>query len=131
MLEIDLPAGFGIEADVMYRRLGYRVLFDSLGLGTHNSNAFTVPLLLKYKFPGRAARLYVDGGFSFRALSDVPNLWDSTSKGFVMGGGIRYNLGVLKISPELRYTHWGNDVFNIPNLASVKNQTEILVGITF
>ena len=130
VVEVDLPAGFGLEADLLYRRMGYSVVGLN-GDTAHNSNAFTIPVLAKYKFPGKVARLYVAAGFSFRALSDVPNLWESTSKGYVLGAGFRYNLGVVKISPELRYTHWGNDVFRMTNLSSVKNQTEFLVGITF
>jgi hypothetical protein len=139
MVDLNLPAGLGIEADMMYRRVGYSntaSAVDGSLTSVFNSNAFTFPILLKYKFPGTLARMYISGGFAFRALSDVPQLFEATSKGLVLGGGIRYDLKVLKISPELRFTRWNNDVFDTNSghgstLNSKKSQVEFLVGITF
>jgi hypothetical protein len=44
---------------------------------------------------------------------------------------MQYNLRVLKISPEFRYTRWDNQPLRLTNLHSAQNQAEVLVGITF
>lgn len=130
MAEVNLPFGFGLEANAMYRKVGYS------STTPFSAAAWSFPLLAKYRFPGAMARLYVAGGFNFRAITDLPNLWDSTSKGFVLGAGIRYDLKLVKISPELRWTRWGEGRFNLPNpaadfLGTKQNQAEFLIGITF
>lgn len=125
VVEVNLPAGLGLEFDALYRRTGYSTST------AFTSGSIEFPLLVKYKFPGKIAQLYVDGGFVFRRIGDIPLLQDANSKGFVVGVGYRYNLKLIKISPELRYTRWGNEPFSIPNLKSARNQTEFLIGITF
>lgn len=135
MVELNLPLGFGVEANAMYRKVGYTVT-DGTASSVFDSNAWSFPILAKYKFPGAVARPYLGAGFVFRTLSDVPNLFDSTTKGFVMSGGVRFNLKLIKISPELRYTRWGADQFKVDSilggsLKSKLNQMELLVGVTF
>lgn len=133
MVELNLPAGFGIEADMMYRRLGYS---STTGTGANNASAWSFPVLVKYKFPGTLARMYVDTGWALRAITDVAHLDKSSSQGWILGAGIRYDLRVLKISPELRYTRWNNDIFaykaaNGDQLTGKQNQVEFLIGLTF
>lgn len=135
MVDLNLPAGFGIEADMMYRRIGYSANTPFIN-GVFNSSAWSFPLLVKYKFPGNLARVYVDTGYVFRALTDVARLDKNSSQGFVLGAGIRYDLKLIKVSPELRYTRWNNDVFAVDaasgnTLNSKKNQIEFLIGVTF
>jgi len=125
VVEVNLPAGLGLEFDALYRRTGYSTS------SAYNSGSIEFPLLVKYKFPGTLARMYVDGGFVFRRIGDIPLLVDANSKGFVFGAGFRYDLKLVKISPELRYTRWDNEPFRMPNLSSARNQTEFLIGITF
>ena len=125
MVDLNLPFGLGIEANMLYRSTGYS------NSTSHTAGSFEFPLLVKYKFPGKLARMYVDSGFSFRHVGDIPQLMNSNSKGFVVGAGIRFDVKLFKISPELRYTRWGNDIFAMPDLSSARNQTEFLIGITF
>lgn len=130
--ELNLPFGFGLEADLLYRRIGY----DDANQGKQTSSAFTVPILLKYKFPGRGpARVFVDTGVAYRGVTGAPMLDDGQTKGFVLGGGIRYDLKAFKFSPELRYTRWADDMYRVASSAgalnSRKNQVELLFGITF
>jgi len=132
-VELKLPAGFGLEADLLYRRVGYTD--TALGKDS-NSGAFTVPILLKYHFPSRSmARLYVEGGFAYRALTDVPLLAKGQTQGGVVGAGVRYDLKAVKISPEIRFTRWSDDMFHYTSvgssLSSKKTQAELLVGISF
>ena len=53
--------------------------------------------------------------------------------GFVIGGGAQIRVPVVRISPEILYTRWSNENFSSADrdLASSRNQLEILVGVTF
>ena len=132
--ELDLPAGLGLELDMLYRRTGYSVVGAEGGPGPDQiGNSFEFPLLVKYKFPGILARPYIAGGLSFRKISDIPNVFESGSRGVVLGAGLRFNALLVRISPELRYTRWNSEAFRnaAGALGSSRNQMEVLVGITF
>jgi hypothetical protein len=128
--EIRLPLGFAVEADALYRRIGYDVSDSFRG------SAWMFPILAKYHFPGSLARMYVASGVNLRATTGVPILREVPGKGFVLGAGIRYDLKLIKISPELRWTRWGEAGFTLPNpatdfLGTKRNQAEFLIGISF
>lgn len=130
MIDLDLPAGLGVEFDALYKKTGYAT-------GTeYTASSWEFPLLLKYTFKGHVARPYLSGGFVFRHIGDIPLLLENGSKGFAASGGVRLNLWLIRLSPELRCTWWNNDVFsrNLPpssSLSSARNQLEVLVGFTF
>lgn len=128
-VELRLPFGLGIEADALYRNY-------TLG-GTVNQ--FEFPILAKYRFPGLLFRPFVAAGPSFNHVSD-PGLTSitrlhATSSGFALGAGAEVKAVLIRISPELRYTHWGNQNITLASLnsglSSSQNQLEILVGISF
>ena len=52
-----------------------------------------------------------------------------------MGGGVRINAVLFRLSPEIRYTRWNNAAFDIQTSNSYargsKNQFEFLIGLTF
>lgn len=161
--ELRLPFGFGVEADILYRRFSYngsgsQVIKGTGGITaslstTTTSNAWEFPLLVKYRLPGKVVHPYVDSGVAWDTLSGLtqavtttvgsitnktttsnpPELGNSTSRGFVLGGGISIKVLLIRISPELRYTRWGAKHFLDPNggLSSNQNQAEFLVGFTF
>ncbi len=61
---------------------------------------------------------------------------DNPVHGVVAGGGLRFKLGHLSISPEARYTHWGSITFDEFGshgfyVQSLQNQADVMVGITF
>ena len=60
-------------------------------------------------------------------------LKNSTTHGYVFGGGIDIKFLVIHIQPEIRYTRWGAEHFFDPSglLHSSENQGEFLLGITF
>ena len=156
-LELRLPAGFGFEADALYRRFNYNSSFNLVDVFTNNrttGNAWEFPLLVKYRLPTPLARPYIDAGVSFDTLSGIkqtvvntiaPNrqitsstdnpseLKESTTKGFVIGFGVDVHAAVVHISPEFRYTRWGSSHFALPGGSSLsnQNQAEFLLGITF
>jgi len=132
MIDLDLPAGLGVEFDALYKKTGYSTPAGA----EHTASSWEFPLLLKYTFKGHVARPYISGGFVFRHIGDIPLLLDNGSQGFAASGGVRLNLWLFRISPELRYTWWNNDVFGGQNfsaasLSSSRNQVEVLVGFTF
>ncbi len=145
-LELKLPLGFGIEFDALYRRLSYNG--GSLLPTTSENvtgNAWEFPLLAKYRFPTPVVRPFVDAGIAWDTLSGVKQsvltstglsnapVATKTTKGFVMGGGVEIHALIIRISPEIRYTHWGSARFVDPlNLVTgSQNQAEFLLGITF
>jgi opacity protein-like surface antigen len=146
--ELHLPFGFGIEVDALYRHMSYTGsgLVGSITGSSVNSGDWEFPLLLKYRFPMKIVRPYVDSGVAWDKLSGLTqSVKDSvvnqsptvvnqnTTAGFVLGGGIDVHVIKIHLMPELRYTRWGSAQFSDPSglLHSTQNQAEFLVGITF
>jgi opacity protein-like surface antigen len=144
-IELHLPAGFGVEADVLYRRFNYRAsanLVDAL-VNTGASNAWEFPLLVKYKTPGLFVRPFLDAGVAFNRWSGFKQLQvlalvtrsdvSGTDTGFVAGAGIELHTPLVRLSPEVRYTRWGaSSITDLGGaLRSNQNQVEVLIGLTF
>lgn len=149
--EVRLPAGFSVELDALYTK--YEI--DSVAgaatsfLGaSFDGNSWEFPLMLKKKFGGASAvaasvRPFVAAGASFRRLSDIDQIGrfvtgrdidSDIAKGFVIGGGLEIRALFLRVSPELRFTRWGEESFasGLTNvLKSNRNQAQLLVGFSF
>ena len=130
-VQINLPKNFRIEADALYRPLGF-----SLGILTAAGHEFRFPLLLQYRFGKSAIRPYVEGGASFDHISGLKaiisgpgKLLDPSQASTVVGAGIDIKVPLIRrISAELRYTRLGKPTFqDISNL----NNAEVLVGFHF
>jgi len=144
-LEFRLPAGFAVEASAIYRRLGetywYNVSppFNSPGLFINRirGNSWDFPVIGKYYFGRQRSRLtpYLGAGLGFRTVglhsdvavlssSQMSNVHDESRSGLHMGttgaAGVRFRVGGLVISPEVRYTRWGSqDLLNRKNEAGL------------
>jgi opacity protein-like surface antigen len=157
--ELRLPFGLGVEVDALYRRFSYNGTGGISGITTTltstdtTSGAWEFPLLVKYRFPTKIVRPYVDAGVAWDKLSGLTQavtrtvaaitsrsstsnpaeLSNNTSRGFVMGVGLDIKALVIHFSPEVRFTRWGAKHFVDPNglLHSNLNQAEFLIGITF
>jgi opacity protein-like surface antigen len=161
--ELRLPFGLGVELDVLYRHLNYTsssgVVNQLTGIPTvttahTTSNDWEFPLVGKYKFKAHIVRPYVEAGVAWDTLqglsqsvetvvggvvgtsssnSSPPELANTTTRGFVMGGGIDIHALLIHVTPEIRYTRWGAKQFFQINglLSSDQNQAEFLVGVTF
>lgn len=148
--ELHLPFHLGIEVDALYRHFSYQNVFGS-GINAvtslNSAGAWEFPVLLKYRFSGKLARPYVDAGVAWDKISGLTNTLsssiaagtitnpsgqnNSTTTGFVMGAGLDVH-AIIHIMPELRYTRWTDQHFNLTNiLNSNQNQAEFMVGITF
>jgi opacity protein-like surface antigen len=152
MVELRLPAGFAIEANALYSKVNFSSAGAAVGTFTDvlDSSAWEFPILLKYKFGGAnagvaAARPYVAAGANFRRIGDLANLTnfvtgsnpediDTNNTGFTFGAGIEFRALFIKISPELRFTHWGQDNF-LGGAAQIfktnRNQGQFLIGLNF
>lgn len=158
--EIGLPLGLGIEVDALYRAEGYRTAFGNFAgsfTARERANSWEFPILLKFKLPAPVVKPYVLAGIAPRTLSGYedssgvtiniltgqqtfssgrsPTNWDA-SAGVVVGGGLRFGLGRLGLSPELRYTRWTSTPINVFAsqgyfVQSAQNQIDILVGVTW
>jgi hypothetical protein len=137
---LHLPFGLGVEGNVLYNRLNFSTdnLVNTLNKG--NSHSFEFPILVKYNFAGVGpVHAFVGAGPSFRTLRSVLSLNphitdDSFGKGVVFAGGVEIKALFIRITPELRYTHWGSQ--NFLDAANVlvhakQNQGQFLVGISF
>ena len=165
--ELRLPFGFGVEVDALYRHFSYNSaasLIDVLSTLRTTSSDWEFPLLLKKRFGGVGpVRPFVDAGVNFNKISGLsqsvstlvfPNHLTTSSNsnpaelkndftaGFTLGGGVEIHLLILRITPEIRYTRWGNQQFSgifptggvsgvAGSLTSNQNQAEFLVGFTF
>jgi opacity protein-like surface antigen len=141
-LEVRLPFGLGIEFDALYHPLSYS---GTSGASSESvtAHSFEFPLLLKYRFPSKVVRPFLDAGVAFSTLSDltttVTNVATGSSAttkspiGFVMGGGVDIHLLIIHIDPEIRYTHWGSAAFQDPLslVQGSQNQAEFLLGVVF
>jgi opacity protein-like surface antigen len=151
--ELRLPFGLGVEVDALYRHLNYQESSSTIAAGATASD-FEFPLLGKYRFPMiKVVHPFVDAGVAFDSLAGVKQevttvvngiistsstsnpsqLQNSSTRGFVIGGGIDIHFLVIHLQPEIRYTRWGAQQFFDVNglLHSNVNQGEFLLGITF
>src|SRR5471030_1073787 len=120
--ELRLPFGLGVEVDALYRRFSYNGSGGISGITTTltttdtTGSAWEFPLLLKYRFPMKILRPYVDAGVAWDTLngltqavtsmvagitsksstSNPAELSNSTSRGFVLGVGLDIKALVIR-----------------------------------
>src|ERR1700722_1658775 len=146
--ELHVPLGLGVEVDALYRHMSYTGsgLIGSITNSSVNSGDWEFPVLVKYRFPMKIVRPYVDAGVAWDKLAGLTQSVKETiasqsptvvnqnaTAGFVLGAGIDVHLIKIHLMPELRYTRWGSAQFSDPSglLHSTQNQAEFLLGITF
>jgi hypothetical protein len=147
-LDIGLPLGFGVEVDALYRREAFQSTFSNpfySASSEERANSWEFPLLLKYKLPVPLVKPFAEVGYAPRVIDGSITSHDflvgSTSsehwpdsQGLVVGGGVQFGIGRLRLSPGVRYTHWNNTPITVvynqgPSAESAQNQVDILVGI--
>lgn len=140
MVELHLPLGFGVEGDILYNRFHFSTENLVNSLSKANSNSFEFPILVKYRFVNIGPiHPFVGAGPSFRRIQSVlrydpRKTNDAAGSGVVFAGGVEIKVLFLRISPELRYTHWGSQSFldgaNVL-IQGKQSQGQFLVGISF
>jgi len=158
-IEIGLPRGLAIEFDALYHRQGFFYTFyhdTQYTTARERDNTWEFPLLVKYRLRWLAVNPFVEAGVAPRTMTgriagtaqsdDItlspPSPWSlpmsySPSVGFVAGGGLQFNLGHLRLAPQMRYTRW----FTAPvsglagdisgTFSSNLTQVDVLVGINW
>jgi len=127
-VELRLPARMAIEVDALYRSYD----FINAGVGAPASS-WEFPVLVKHRFAAGPVRPYFDAGVSFLRLSDInlASLNHRSNYGVVVGGGVEFNLFLVKVSPEIRYTGWAFRNFDGSLVQSNRNQLAVLFGFGF
>ena len=117
-----------VEVDALYRSYDFR----TAGVGASGSS-WEFPVLIKHRFFAGPVRPYFDAGLSFSRLSDIKlsSLNHRSNYGIVVGGGLEFNLFLMKVSPEVRYTGWAFRNFDGSQVQSKRNQLAVLVGFGF
>jgi len=166
-VQVRLPLKLAVEIDALYNRTGYRVdlcisTYCSVEVG--RANVFAFPVLVKYRLFRGPFSPYVSGGPAYRHVGrtsgtalnwrtgplfpgevvDYPVQRSSVSgpasdgAGVVVGAGLEFKAGILKLSPEYRFTHWNNHAWGVGGPGngyyfngSSLNQQEILLGVMF
>jgi len=142
---VRLPLGFSVEGDALFRRQTLNFgEFAGFNANTH-TDSWEFPVMLKYT-GGRQLISPVFGvGAAVRHINDFSNIGSipafllagstsSNSVGFVTGGGVRFQIGALQVTPEIRYTRWGGGGLAQPLrnfLPFGGNDVSFLVGVTF
>jgi hypothetical protein len=127
-VELRLPANMAVEVDALYRSYDFR----TSGVGA-SASSWEFPILLKHRFIAGPVRPYFEGGLSFSRLSDInlASLNHRTNYGIVAGAGVEFNLFLVKVSPEVRYTGWALRDFDGSQVQSKRNQLTVLFGFGF
>jgi hypothetical protein len=157
-IEVGLPFGFAVEFDALYHRNGYLIGYSNFAgsvIESERANSWEFPILLKYKLPVSKVKPFVEVGLAPRSISgtisesgvnvniltgqvtpfsgSLKTDW-SNSLGVVTGGGVQFGVGRLRVSPEVRYTHWTSTPINGsfgdgPSYSSTQEQVDVLIGI--
>ncbi len=131
-IEIALPIGLSFEADALYKHARQdrfagpapRAVLTQQGT---RMDIWEIPLLLKYRWNRSRAHPFATAGTTLRQVGDLevdlltiptfPNFPVTRERfsmssgepvrfGLSLGGGISWKLGLFRVEPELRYTHW-------------------------
>jgi len=136
-VDIRFTPSFSVEVDALRRQIrsqqsrttqfcppDQRPDCTTLVPFTYSSTAteFTweIPILAKYRRTGKKANPFLEGGVSYRPAENREQL------GVTAGGGMELDLGSLRLSPMLRYTHWAH---NDQYIGAIQDQFQFLVGI--
>jgi hypothetical protein len=127
-VQVSLPFGFRLEADALYRPLGY------------STSQWRFPVLAQYRLKTPIMKPFVEAGYSYdhanlrlqranASSTPAPSLSVTSHHGFVIGAGVDFKIPLVRISPEIRYTH-DLGAIRVGNLLNT-NQAELLVGFRF
>lgn len=139
MVELRLPFRLSVEADALYHPFNVTTAAtgSSTTLSDTSYSVWEFPILAKFHFGGPVLDPYVGAGPEFRTQPGgliSQNIAQISRDGFVLAGGLDIKLKIIRLSPEIRYTHWGADSPTATSIASVssnQDQAAFLIGLTF
>ena len=131
-IEFLLPRRLSVETDVIYRPVGTTNIttYDTRPTQRYNYRFVTweFPVLAKYRLDYRKFAPFIGVGPNFRLTQ---SLTSSSPYGVTAAAGIEFRVGSAKISPSVRYTHWGPDTGFITGPTVTQNQAVFLLGLSF
>ena len=154
-VELALPFSLRLQADFLYKRLDQTDHVSVYGIRTitrRAANSWEFPLAVKYVWQYGGVRPFALTGGSIRWINSFEGSNEQfdpvtstpedphtpysltrfeggeglTQGGWVIGSGVRFDVSIIKISPEIRYTRWASHDF-LPT----QNQVEFLLGVMF
>ena len=160
MVDLRLPLRLGIEFDALYQPEGYTVQnFDfNFFTSRERTNSWEFPIIAKYRLlsaagvspyvgVGYATRIVhgsrVDGQINYDLKGNIISVSSTklgtnydTTHGLVIEGGFKLPVRLVRISPEIRYTHWNKPFLDFGGAhgfgySSQQDEVEILVGLTW
>jgi opacity protein-like surface antigen len=133
-IQLNLPLHLRLEFDALARGATYRA---SNQTADTNATEWRFPLIMQYRFATKGVvQPFIGVGASFshiyqikNAVTSGPGSFASNSPaGMLVDGGLDFNLKLIRISAEMRYTRQFNDpVVSLSQL----NQADVLVGVHF
>ncbi|MBL8232261.1 MAG: hypothetical protein JNL98_27445 [Bryobacterales bacterium] len=160
-LGIALGRGFGVSVDALYSTVGYRT-FQGGALAQGSSRvrggSWEFPIAMQRYFreaqtwrpftevgfaPRHTARRYRSEGTILNVPTGVSERFvtegryaSEVSYGLVVGGGVQFAVGAIRIAPCARYTRWNRDVINEFgsrgfSVNANRHQVQVLVGISW
>jgi hypothetical protein len=133
-VEVHLPLHLSVEGDALYGPLSLVIpgggqWFFSPSIQTYASWSF--PIVGKYRFQTPFVQPYLEAGPDFRtAASAIDHYLAKT--GVTAGVGVEGRVWKIRISPEVRFVHWGADAPDAGIFyASRRNQAQFLLGVSY
>jgi hypothetical protein len=152
-LRVALPHGFGLDVEFLYKRFDFGFVSDPAHAAAHRVE---LPLMLRYDFSGLPVRPFVHAGMSFNRViavgganlcaqgafgeeaycigdRTVAELRHRHTHGPVLGAGLDFGWGRVRLAPELRVTRWVDRNFGTRDSSLRSNLTgiDLLLGVTF
>ncbi len=138
MVEIHILDSLSIESDALYAPLSLATIGAAPGLAAlllppsiQTFDSWQFPTQAIYRFRGSFARPYLGAGPTFRSTSSPFGSYLSKA-GVTAGLGVQFTTWKLRIAPEVRFVHWGNDAPGASILfASRRNKAQFLLGLSY
>lgn len=136
LLEVRLLRNLFFVADGLHKPLHYKSVANfypdgSMGFAPATVVTWQFPLQARYRFAIGEAKLFLEGGPSFRTSGNV-NRTTPSHHGVSVGAGVEGKWIGLSVAPGVRYTRWARDPH--PESQDVKlrpDQFEFLLRFTW
>ncbi len=97
-----------------------RTLVPTTHSATITQFTWEFPVLGRYRMISHKLSPFIEGGSSFRPAENREQI------GITAGSGVELRLRTLRLTPGLRYTHWG---YNGKYVGANQNQVQFVLGI--
>jgi hypothetical protein len=131
MVEAVAGRAFSVQASAIYRPLHLQTQVAGSGTPrafTSKWSTWQFPVLVRYRVSDRTVTPVVELGPSFRRRQEILGS-KLSAVGVTAGAGVDARLGRFRLSPALRYTHWGPESRSGQS-GKLRNELAVLVGLS-